>query len=110
MVVVDRERQVQVWNASSHELWGLRSDEVEGRQLLSLDVNLPLDELRDPIDAALGSEGQSSELTVEAVNRRGKTFSCWVRVLPLRDGGDQPYGAILLMADREAAGRLVGAG
>ncbi|HEY1358596.1 MAG TPA: CheR family methyltransferase [Thermoleophilaceae bacterium] len=107
VVVIDREQTVQVWNASSMDLWGLRPDEVEGKPLLSLDINLPLGELREPISTALGGTAEPLELTLDAVNRRGRGFRCWVRVLPLRDSGDEPYGAILLMADREKAGELV---
>jgi|SRR5215211_3535814 len=110
VVVVDRDQLVQVWNAASSDLWGLRSDEVEGRPLRSLDINLPLADLSEPIAIALGPEGRPAGLTVEAINRRGRTFQCWVRVLPLRDGAGQPYGAILLMADREAAAEPIAAG
>jgi two-component system, chemotaxis family, CheB/CheR fusion protein len=91
---------VQVWNASSTDLWGLRPEEVEGKPLLSLDINFPLEKLRDSLKAALAGQEDMPEMTVDAVNRRGRSFTCWVRVLPLRSDGDT-YGAILLMADRE---------
>src|SRR3954447_13425018 len=109
VVVIDRGQRVQVWNASSSDLWGLRPDEVEGNPLDSLDITLPRDELREPVEMALGADGRPAEVTVDAVTRRGRSFRCWVRVMPLRDGGGEPYGAILLMADRELAGDLVGA-
>jgi len=107
VVVLDRDQCVQVWNASSADLWGLRPDEVEGKPLLSLDMNFPLETLRDPIRTALDPGGEPSETTVEAVTRRGRTFQCWVRVLPLRSAEGETYGVILLMADRELSRDLV---
>jgi two-component system CheB/CheR fusion protein len=109
VVVIDREQMVQVWNASSTELWGLRSDEAEGSPLMSLDINLPLAELRQPIAAAFGPDPEATEVTLDAVNRRGRDFRCWIQVLPLSDSGGEPYGAILLMADLEASGALIAA-
>jgi two-component system, chemotaxis family, CheB/CheR fusion protein len=107
VVVLDRDQCVQVWNASSTELWGLRPDEVEGKPLLSLDMNFPLERLRDPIRTALDPDGEPTETTVEAMTRRGRTFQCWVRVLPLRSAEGETYGVILLMADRELSRDLV---
>jgi two-component system, chemotaxis family, CheB/CheR fusion protein len=105
VVVVDRNQLVQVWNASSTDLWGLRPDEVEGKPLLALDINLPMDQLTEPLKKALDPDGAVGETTVEAVNRRGKAFSCWLKVMPLRRNGDS-YGAVVLMADRDSAGPL----
>ncbi|MFL5866513.1 MAG: CheR family methyltransferase [Thermoleophilaceae bacterium] len=101
VVVVDEDQIVQVWNASSTELWGLRPEEADGRPILSLDINFPLEDLREALRSALGPDGQATETTVEAVNRRGRSFTCWVRVLPLRAKSGDTYGAIVLMADRE---------
>src|SRR3954452_16343353 len=36
VVVIDREYQVQLWNAMSDELWGLRSHEAEGKNFMEL--------------------------------------------------------------------------
>jgi two-component system, chemotaxis family, CheB/CheR fusion protein len=107
VIVVDRDQLVQVWNASSTDLWGLRPEEVEGKALLALDINLPLDELREPLKKALGNEGGVTETTVDAVNRRGQSFSCWMKVMPLRSAEGETSGAILLMADREVSGAPV---
>jgi two-component system CheB/CheR fusion protein len=84
VVVLNRELSVQVWNAASHELWGLRAEEAEGQRLSA------------PIRSVLASEDGIQELDVEAVTRRGKRIDCRVRVLPMTDGSDKPYGAILL--------------
>ena len=79
---------------------------MNGKDFLSLDINLPLDELRDPIRESLSEDGKVAETTVDAVTRRGRSFQCWVRVLPLRSTDGEPYGAILLMADRELSAEL----
>ena len=49
VVVLDRSLSIQVWNAHSSELWGLRADEAEGRNLLALELGLPVEELRGPL-------------------------------------------------------------
>ncbi len=101
VVVVDRERRVQLWNASSEDLWGLRPDEVEGEDLLTLDVGLPVAALREPLDAAVSAAGTNSDLTLEAVNRRGRAFPCEVRVMPLFSAQRGLFGAIVLARDAD---------
>jgi two-component system CheB/CheR fusion protein len=98
VVVLDREQKVQVWNANSTELWGLRPDEVEGRHFLALDVGFPVERLKEPIRTMLNGDQEQSEHEVEAVTRRGRTVSCLVRMMPLKAPGDELHGVILLMA------------
>jgi two-component system, chemotaxis family, CheB/CheR fusion protein len=102
VAVVDRESKVQLWNANSQDLWGLRSDEVEGTDLLSLDIGLPVDELGGPLEEALSTASKSTDLVLDAVNRRGRAFRCEVRVMPLFSASQGLFGGIVLM--REAAG------
>jgi two-component system, chemotaxis family, CheB/CheR fusion protein len=99
VVVVDREFKLQLWNASSEDLWGLRPDEVEGEDFFSLDIGLPVDELRGPLEAAVSSSTESSDMTLEAVNRRGRTFDCEIRVMPLFSANQGLFGGIVLMRD-----------
>jgi two-component system CheB/CheR fusion protein len=99
VVVVDRERRIQLWNANSQDLWGLRADEVEGEDLLGLDIGLPVEELRAPLEDAMSASGRSDDLTLEAVNRRGRSFRCEVRVMPLFSSQQGLYGGIVLMRD-----------
>jgi two-component system CheB/CheR fusion protein len=96
VVVLDREETVQVWNANSEDLWGLRSDEVEGRPLTTLDVGFPVGELREPLRQVL-AEGREVEQTVEATTRRGRQVQCRVRMQPLRQSDGETHGALLLM-------------
>jgi two-component system CheB/CheR fusion protein len=98
VVVLDENQRVQVWNASAVELWGLRDEDVTGQQFLLLDIGLPVDRVRDAIRDALGEERVASTLTLDAVNRRGHSFRCTVRALPLADRDRTPYGVMLLMS------------
>ncbi|MHB1468379.1 MAG: CheR family methyltransferase [Solirubrobacteraceae bacterium] len=100
VVVLDRSGAVQVWNGDSAELWGLRADEVEGRALTSLDVGLPVSELEDMLDDAV-HRGVSASRDVDAVNRRGRRFSCAVTARPLLAPGRGVSGVLLLMVDRQ---------
>ena len=60
------------WNHRAEDLWGLRADEVRGKNFLNLDIGLPIEQLRRPIRACLNGDAECSEATVEATNRRGK--------------------------------------
>jgi two-component system, chemotaxis family, CheB/CheR fusion protein len=99
VVVLDRNLTVQVWNAQSVDLWGLRSDEAEGEGLLSLDLGLPVDRLATPLRDVLRDGGARVELVLDATNRRGRAIACRVVALPLSVDGDDVSGAILLMEE-----------
>src|SRR5438105_4749749 len=98
VVVLDEDQTVQVWNTSATELWGMRGDEVVGKHFLGLDIGLPVERVRDAIRAALGVDGSAATVMVDAVNRRGRTFQCTVRALPLLDRSARSYGVIVLMS------------
>ncbi len=98
VVVVDRSLAVQVWNAHSSELWGLRSDEAEGESLLGLDLGLPVEKLSAALRAVLNGESRV-ELRVEATNRRGRAIDCRIVALPLSADGPGVSGTILLMEE-----------
>jgi two-component system CheB/CheR fusion protein len=100
VVVLDRTRAIQVWNREATELWGLRADEVDGQALESLDIGLPVQELRGLVDSAL-EESSAASVDVQAVNRRGREFRCAVRALPLLTSGRKVTGVLLLMADSD---------
>jgi two-component system CheB/CheR fusion protein len=96
VVVVDRDVRIQVWNAHAQELWGLRADEVEGDHFMNLDIGLPVDQLHAPVRAALSGE-EEPQLELEAVNRRGRTVACRIRLSPLRAADSNVVGVIILM-------------
>lgn len=98
MVVVDREMRVVVWNRGCEELWGLRSDETVGSALTSLDIGLPMDDIRPLIGNAFVDPDNPGEAHVEAVNRRGRPAKIRVTCAGFQapdEGGVN--GALLLM-------------
>jgi two-component system CheB/CheR fusion protein len=98
VVVLDRDLLVLVRNHKAEDLWGLRADEVKDRHFLNLDIGLPVQELRQPIwNSLAGKDG--AEVTVGAVNRRGKSIRCHVTCTPLTGPGKEARGAILLMEE-----------
>src|SRR3954447_9511634 len=104
VVVVDREQVVQVWNAHSTDLWGLRPEEVEGRHLLGLDIGLPIEQVRPSLLGVLAGREGRSEVAVSARNRRGREIGVRVTVMPLvMDHHDDVNGAIVLMEELDGA-------
>src|SRR5439155_15858142 len=97
VIVLNRQLAVRVWNRVSEDLWGLRSDEVEGQHFLNLDIGLPVDPLSQPIRAALNGETEIVDVPLHAVNRRGRAIEVSVRVAPLRGDGKAPDGVIVLV-------------
>ena len=106
VAVLDRELHVQVWNNRAEDLWGLREEEVRGRNFLSLDIGLPVHQLTGLIRSSLHGEPDSTEAVLDAINRRGKAILCRVTTTPLSDSSNGPQGVILLMEDsaRQTAG------
>jgi len=99
VAVVDRELRVLAWNEAAEELWGLREQEVRGQHFLNLDIGLPVDGLRAALRKCISGDGPGHEITLEAVNRRGKPIRCRVNCTPLRGPTEEMQGAILLMEE-----------
>ncbi len=99
VVVVDEELRVRAWNEQAAELWGLRPDEVQGQHLLGLDMGLPVDELKPLLRECLNGSAERQEITLDAVNRRGKPIKCRVTCTPLLGPGKQRQGVILVMEE-----------
>src|SRR5207244_13184431 len=83
VVVLDAQLQVLVWNARSEHLWGLREEEVMGKHFMSLDIGLPVEQLKATIKACLAGTKDLAELEVNATNRRGRALRCRVTCMPL---------------------------
>ena len=98
VVVLDVDLRVTVWNARAEELWGVRTVEAEGARFLKLDIGLPLEPLATPLVACAAGRTDSFDLTLEAVNRRGRQITCRVSGTPLRVEADAaPTGVIVFM-------------
>jgi len=96
VIVIDPELRVTAWSDAAADLWGLRSDEVEGQFFLNLDIGLPLDELRKPIRSAIAGE-PVEDVALEAHNRRGQQIRCTVSFSHLADVQGEGKGVILVM-------------
>lgn len=98
VVVVDRQHNVRIWNGEARELWGLTPDEAQDQNLFSLDIGLPVGELKPALNAILSGDSEREEVVLTATNRRGRQFQCRVTTLPLAPlSDDGATGAIMLM-------------
>ena len=100
VVVLDRELRVLAWNHRAEDLWGLRSDEVKGQNFLNLDIGLPTEQLRQSIRGSLGGDGDFTESSLAATNRRGKAITCKVMTTPLLGNNKDVRGVILMMEEQ----------
>ena len=103
VIVVDRDLKVEMWSSRAQDLWGARADEVQGRNLLSLDIGLPVEPLRECIGACLARQSAFEELGVDAVNRRGKAIRCRIRCSPLQNPDGDIRGVILFVEEDDGA-------
>jgi two-component system CheB/CheR fusion protein len=97
VIVVDRDLLVRVWNRWSEEEWGLRTDEVIGKNVFNLDIGLPLEELREPLRRLLAGRDGHETASLAAVNRRGRPVAIRVALTLLQLGGDAP--GVMLMTE-----------
>jgi two-component system CheB/CheR fusion protein len=98
VAVIDARQLVQLWNGHARELWGPTVDEAEDQHFMSLDIGLPVEQLKTPLRATLSGDSKREEVVVDATSRRGEQFQCRVTVMPLNSGADgQVTGAIVIM-------------
>lgn len=101
VAVVDRNFNVLIWNHHAGDLWGLRTDEVQGQSFLNLDTGLPVQSLKNCIRAVLAGHSEYEEVVLNATNRRGKAIQCRVICTPLKSTQREIQGGILLMEEWE---------
>jgi two-component system CheB/CheR fusion protein len=102
VAVVDRSLHVRAWNRRAENLWGLRSGEVVGKHLLTLDIGLPIELLRPLLRSALGGDHDVAEVQLPAVNRRGRHIAVRVTCSPLTGDSSEVTGAIIVMETDES--------
>ncbi|AFZ24076.1 PAS domain S-box [Cylindrospermum stagnale PCC 7417] len=105
IVVIDQNSNILIWNYLVEDLWGLRTDEVVGKSIFSLDIGLPMEQLRAAIRDSLSGQNQFEEMILDAVNRRGKQIKCYVAVTPLF--GMEVEGVVVMMADIDKINSMV---
>jgi two-component system, chemotaxis family, CheB/CheR fusion protein len=102
MVVVDREMRVVVWNRGCEELWGLRADETQGQVLTTLDIGLPVDEIRPLIGNAFVDPNTPGNSVFEAVNRRGRPTQVRVTCTGFQSSAEDGVNGALLLMDTQS--------
>jgi two-component system CheB/CheR fusion protein len=101
IVVIDTYFHIQLWNNRAEDMWGLRAGEVVGRSLLSLDIGLPVAELREPIRRFMAGDDDCGDLELQARNRRGRAIACAISCTVQYDIYGNSQGVVLLMEERE---------
>jgi two-component system CheB/CheR fusion protein len=110
VAVIDRNLQVRAWNHGAEDLWGLREDEVRGQHFLGLDMGLPVEQLKPLIRDTLRESGDGVDgagLTLQAINRRGKSIRVKVSAAALQGSDKLVQGVILTMEEQPPGDGLV---
>jgi two-component system CheB/CheR fusion protein len=101
VIVVGENLEILAWNARSHDLWGLRADEVRGKHILNLDIGFPVDALRGPIKSVLVSPDGPVEFEAIATSRRGKRIKTRGTCSPLRTDDERAIGVIVAIEEED---------
>jgi two-component system CheB/CheR fusion protein len=104
IIVVDAEQKVRSWNRWNENAWGLREEETVGRKIIELDIGLPVRELEPAVQIALAG-GEAVDTRINAVERRGRSIRCRVRVSPLLYEDRASHGAVLFIEEVTDADR-----
>jgi two-component system CheB/CheR fusion protein len=70
---------------------------VVGQHLMNLDIGLQVEILHKAIRRVLTGEVACEQKTMDAVNRRGQSIRCRIRIQTRTDAQNNLRGAILLM-------------
>jgi two-component system CheB/CheR fusion protein len=92
IIVIDEKRIIQSWNRWSENTWGVRADEAIGTSLDSLDIGLPLSQLRDALVSVQSGREEQVDQILEGLDRRGRRILCRVRVSGLLDESGTGHG------------------
>jgi two-component system CheB/CheR fusion protein len=99
VVVMDGDLVIELWNDVATDMWGLRQDEVRGTHFLGLDIGLPVQYLRQPLNALRHDSGEPLEVVLDAINRRGRAIK--VRVTCAHTGSERrdSRGVVVVMQE-----------
>ncbi len=98
VLVQDRNLNIIEWNRKAEDMWGLREDEVLTHSFFTLDIGLPVDQLRNGLRASLAGENPEPVI-LDATNRRGKPIRCRVTFSPLIGSHSERRGVILMIEE-----------
>ena len=93
VIVLDHEMKVRSWNRWCENTWGLRSEEVLGQRLSSIDISLPVLKLTGDIQRVLSGEMRQPSIEFKALDRRGRMLDFRVLLLPLLYGPRMPVAS-----------------
>ena len=99
VVVLNHDLHVELWNDIAADLWGLRQDEVQGKHFFTLDIGLPVEQLRQPILKLTQAPGENAEVMVQAMTRRGRSVTMHVQCANTGGPSHHARGIILLMRE-----------
>lgn len=99
VIVIDRQFSILTWNYAAENLWGLRSEKVQGKSLLGLEFGLPVGELREPVLSCLKGDAERHVMTLKARDRLGRDILCRISFNPLSGLHKLQRGVILLMEE-----------
>ncbi|WP_019502336.1 response regulator [Pseudanabaena sp. PCC 6802] len=99
IVAIDSQGCIISWNQEAQNLWGLSVEEVRGKSLFNLDIGLPMAQLREPILACLNGQTDRYVLKLDAIDRRGRSMQCQVRIYISLGVARERQGAIVLMEE-----------
>jgi len=99
VAVVDSQFNILSWNTKSEDLWGLRQDEIKGKNLFSLDIGLPIEQLRGPILDCIADKTQSQRIILDAINRKGQSIQCEIIFNQLVDPNQVCQGVIIIIKE-----------
>ncbi len=99
VAVADSSLRVLLWNERAEDLWGLREEEVLGNSILTLDIGLPVEALAEPMRNDVLHYGQDREVTLDAVNRRGRAMRCRITLSPFVGARKDRQGVVLVMEE-----------
>ncbi len=97
VIVLDTELRVTSWNVRCEEVWGLPAADAKGSHMLNLDIGLPVEQLRGPIRECLTEGSSGRNVTLAALNRRGRKVRCSVTCTALLGAEKEVRGVILLL-------------
>ena len=99
VVVINRDFGIELWNDRAEDLWGLRANEVIGESLLTLDIGLPVNKLKEPIEQHIAGKSRNDKIILDASNRKGQPIRCVVTKTIRQDLDGELVGLVLLMEE-----------
>ncbi|WP_448188019.1 CheR family methyltransferase [Azospirillum sp. sgz301742] len=99
IIVLDQDLRVRSWNRWGENMWGLRSEEMQGEPFLDLDIGLPVQRLRGELECILDKKVPQQPVILDAMDRRGRPVTCRVRLSPLLYEGKETRGVVLIVED-----------